>query len=647
MSKKVIILGGSYAGVKAAKTLHKTFKKNEHVEITLIDRNSYHTLMTELHEVAGHRTEPDSIKIDLFKVFAGRKVKVVVDDITNIDFKNQQLVSEKSTYDYDYLIMGTGNEPNFFGIEGADTFSHTLWSYEDAVNLREHIEKMFEKASGESNEEERKKLLTFAVCGGGFTGVEMVGELGEAKYHLAKKYNIDVNEVTIYNVEAMDRILNMLKNEKQVKKVEKRYKKLGIELLKNSAICKIEEDGFSLKDGTLIPTYSLIWTAGIKNNSWASNLGFKQVSRGGRIIVNDFMQPTKDDKVMNNIFIVGDSASYENEQGTMPQIVEAAEQSGHTAALNVASLIKGESLHNHKQNYHGFMVSVGSRYAVAETGFNSSGWFAQLVKHFVNFYYQFMVGGVRQIWNYIRHEFVHIKNKRSIFGGHISSSSKNLWKFPLRLWLGYMWLVEGVAKIAEGWLEKPMVVNTINAIAGVTSNTDGGSAATGAAETTTTVVETTTAATGAGGTEAVVETAHQIHPIFQWAIDHKPSGYGESLISPPKFIVDIMNNWVAPIEVPVQTIMVVTEILIGLSLLAGLFTFITTILSVGIGFGIVLTGMADSTMIWYIVCAIALIQGAGRVLGLDYYVIPVLKNWWSKTRFAKKSYLYFDHFEES
>ncbi|MBF7097044.1 NAD(P)/FAD-dependent oxidoreductase [Alkalibacter mobilis] len=652
MSKKqVLILGGSYAGVKAAKTLHKAFKNDENVEITVIDRHNFHTLMTELHEVAGHRTEPDSIKIDLKKIFAGRKVNVVVDDIKEFDLKNQNLKSAKKVYHYDYLIMGTGNEPNFFGIEGAEENSHTLWSYEDAIKLREHIENMFAKASCETDPAERKKLLTFAVCGGGFTGVEMVGELGEAKYHLAKKYGVDVKEVTILNIEAMDRILNMLESDSQVQKVEKRYKKLGIKLLKNTPIIKIDEDSFTVKDGTKIPTYTLIWTAGIKNTGLVSSIGL-DIGRCDRVSVNEFMQPSMDGKTLGNVFIVGDSACYipEDEQ-PMPQIVEAAEQSAHTAAENVIAQLKGKDLHPHKQNYHGFMVSVGSRYAVADVGFKSSGWIAMFIKHMVNIYYQFMVGGLRQVWNYAGHEFFHIKNKRSFVGGHFSKSSKNFWKLPLRLWLGYMWLVEGVVKISEGWLTSPKVIATMNAIAGYSTGGDGGSAASGAAAETTTAAsgaaaEATTAASGAGGGggEAVAD-AFDIPGIIQWAVDHKPSGYGASLMDAPQFMLDIMNNWMTPVEVPVQIIMVFAEILIGLCLIAGLFTFISSAASIAIGIGIIFTGMADSTMIWYITAAFALLQGSGSAFGLDYYVMPLLKSLWSKIRIVKKSYLYFDYSE--
>ncbi|QSX08966.1 NAD(P)/FAD-dependent oxidoreductase [Alkalibacter rhizosphaerae] len=658
MSKKqILILGGSYAGVKAAKTLHKAFKKDENVEITVIDRHSYHTLMTELHEVAGHRTDPESIKIDLKRIFAGRKVNVVVDDIVDFDLENKKLSSRSKTYNYDYLIMGTGNEPNFFGIEGAKENAHTLWSYEDAIRLREHIEIMFMKASCEPDEKERRKLLTFAVCGGGFTGVEMVGELGEAKKHLAKKYDVNPKEVSIYNIEAMDRILNMLESDAQVEKVEKRYKKLGIRLLKNTPIVKIDDDSFTVKDGTQIPTYTLIWTAGIKNTGLVSSIGL-DIGRCDRVNVNDYMQPSINGKTVENIYIVGDSACYipEDDQ-PMPQIVEAAEQSAHTAAKNIISMIKGGELHKHEQKYHGFMVSVGSRYAVADVGFKSSGWFAMFVKHMVNVYYQFMVGGVRQIWNYAGHEFFHIKNKRSFVGGHFSSASKNFWKIPLRLWLGYMWLVEGVVKITEGWFSEPKVINMMNMIAGydagggdggtAASAATTGTAASGAAETYTAAsgaaeaVTAASGATGGGGAEVVSE----LPGIFQWAVDKTPSGYGDSLMTAPKFMLDIMNKWMTPIEVPVQTVMVMMEIIIGLCLIAGLFTFVSSAASIVIGIGIVFTGMADASMIWYIVAGFATLQGAGSSFGLDYYVIPMLKNLWSKIRIVRKSYLYFDYSE--
>ncbi|GCF01713.1 hypothetical protein ZYGM_000041, partial [Zygosaccharomyces mellis] len=151
MSKnKILVLGAGYGGVRTAKKLAKKYKKNNDVEITLIDRNPYHTLMTELHEVAGGRVHPESVQV----------VKTTYGE-----------------YSYDYLVIGTGSEPAFFGVPGVKENGFTLWSFEDALKIRKHIQDMFAKASLERNAAKRKEMLTFIVAGSGFTGIEMAGEL--------------------------------------------------------------------------------------------------------------------------------------------------------------------------------------------------------------------------------------------------------------------------------------------------------------------------------------------------------------------------------------------------------------------------------------------------------------------------------------
>lgn len=163
--KKIVILGGGYGGVLTAKKLAKKFKKNKDVEITLIDRNPYHTLLTELHEVAANRAPEDSIKIDLKKIFAGLKVDVVLDEISNIDFKSRKLKSDKATYAYDYLVIGTGSKPTFFGIPGAEENTFSFWSYDDAVALKRQIRDMYTKAAMEKNPAVRRAMLTFVIIG--------------------------------------------------------------------------------------------------------------------------------------------------------------------------------------------------------------------------------------------------------------------------------------------------------------------------------------------------------------------------------------------------------------------------------------------------------------------------------------------------
>ena len=186
-NNKILVLGAGYGGVHAAKKLAKKYKKNNDVEITLIDKNPYHTLMTELHEVAGGRVHPESVQVELCKIFGKSKVNVVTDFIEKVDTDKKVVKTTHGDYSYDYLIIGTGSEPAFFGVPGVKENGFTLWSFEDALRIRHHIQDMFAKASLERNAGKRKEMLTFIVAGSGSTANEMAGELLEWKSRLAKQ----------------------------------------------------------------------------------------------------------------------------------------------------------------------------------------------------------------------------------------------------------------------------------------------------------------------------------------------------------------------------------------------------------------------------------------------------------------------------
>ena len=124
--KNIVIIGAGYAGVHAAKKLAKKYKKDESVSITLIDRHSYHTMMTELHEVAAHRVEPSDIQFDLRTLFNRTKVKLVTDNVTNVDHEKKVVTTENGSFSYDYLILGMGGEPNDFGTPGVGENGFTI-----------------------------------------------------------------------------------------------------------------------------------------------------------------------------------------------------------------------------------------------------------------------------------------------------------------------------------------------------------------------------------------------------------------------------------------------------------------------------------------------------------------------------------------
>ncbi|MCX7615303.1 MAG: FAD-dependent oxidoreductase, partial [Clostridiales bacterium] len=199
MEQNVIVLGGGYAGVLTAKKLAKRFVKHHDVKITLIDKNRHHTMLTELHEVAAHRVEEANIKISLNRIFAGRKVKLILDNIVSVDYDHNTLIGREVSYQYDYLVLAAGSQPAFFGIPGADKFAFGLWSYEDAVRIKEHVLDMFRLASKETDADTKRKLLTFYVVGAGFTGVEMAGELAEWTRILCDEFEIERERIEIVN----------------------------------------------------------------------------------------------------------------------------------------------------------------------------------------------------------------------------------------------------------------------------------------------------------------------------------------------------------------------------------------------------------------------------------------------------------------
>lgn len=598
--KKIVILGAGYGGVHTAKILSKKYKKNEDVEITLIDRNPIHTLMTELHEVAGGRVDPDSVQVDLKKIFYRSKVNIVTEEVEDVNVDKQVLTTEFGEYEYDYLVIGTGSEPAYFGIPGVKEHGFSLWSLEDALKIRHHIENMFKLASRERNAQKRQAMLTIAVAGAGFTGIEMVGELVEWKKKLCKEYNVDQNDVKLMVVEALGNILNIL-NDKMALKAEKYLNKHKVEILKNSAITEVTPNEVTLKDGRKINTRTLIWTCGVQGNSFASKFGLT-LNKRGRINTNEFMQALEHD----NVYVVGDSAFLEEDKGKgLPQIVEAALQTAETAAHNIIADIQKTDKKAFKSNYHGFMVSIGSHYAVADVGgMKLTGFFATAMKHLVNLHYLFGVGGFYLFFRYLFHEFFDIKERRSILGGHLSAKSPSIWLIPLRLYIGSMWVLEGLKKlIGEDTWAKASGLHKITSGIGSDSWLLNGNVK----------MPFEWLYVSADGTASASVTAPDAFP-------------SPILKNMPGFFRAIMKILIPNPEVAVwfQRIVVCTEIGIGLCLLAGLFTWLASAASAFLVVNFILSAMAGYDILWYFFGAIALMAGAGKSFGLDYFVMPWL-----------------------
>ncbi len=660
----ILIIGAGYAGVLTAKKLAKRFKKNEDVSITIVDKNPFHTMLTELHEVAANRVEEDSIKLSLKKIFAGRKVKVRLDVIQDIDFANKKAVGLKDSYAYDYLVVAAGSKPTFFGVPGAQEYAYKLWSYDDAVVLRDHIHDCFRRASREINPEEKKKLLSFFVVGAGFTGTEMMGELAEYIPILCEEFEIDRSEVTLHIADVLPRIIPALP-EKLSQKVERRLKKAGVELYLGTNVVKIGEGFIELKkddNPRQIESHTIIWAAGTESAEITGVAAQSLPSAGrGRLETDQFLRSIGNE----NVYVVGDNIYYtpQGEKNPVPQVVENCEQSADIAAHNLVCAItrKGE-MKAYKPKFHGIMVSVGGRYGVAYVGtagrkFSLPSFLAMFSKHFINIIYFIQVLGWNKIFSYLKHEFFTIRHNRSFVGGHFSNKTPSFLLVPLRIWLGAVWVFEGIMKIVDSWLTTPKLTGFFGGtnawydsiLNGLTNTGDGASTATPA------VADTISSATGV--VEETVEKIGQVFINFDFfglfkVIFVSGKELAKSKLEDFAFKLDIpLMNWfvdevILPnnsLQLAMQIFIVVAEILIGLSLIGGLFTTPSTAFSLVLQFMFVCTtGLYLGTTFWMIFAAIALLIGSGRIWGLDYYVYPFLKRRWKKLKLVRKSYLYND-----
>ncbi len=675
--KHVVIVGGGYAGIETAKILEKRSARGDKLKITLVDRNPYHTLMTELHEIAGSRTDPEAVKISFQRIFAASRVYLVVDEVTGVDFESRKVKTKRQELPYDYLVLSTGGRPEFFGIEGVQQHSFTLWSLEDAIRIRDHVELMFREAARESDPASRQRLLTFVVAGAGFTGIELVGELIERADVLCRQYHIDRDEVRLIVVEAQDRILPIIADRPR-RAAERFLKKKGVTILVNSPIVKAEEGAYILNDLSRIEGSTLVWTCGVQASEFTAKISLTKgkvsndqcsiatpegihgmaacyfeedekeiVGQRGRILVNEFMQSVD----YANVYLCGDVIWYLHQERVVPQIVENALQSAETVAHNILAECRGKKKKAYTPKFHGFMVSIGSRYAVATVvGKNLTGFFAMLLKHLVNVHYLWGLAGFNAVWTYVQDEFVDVKHRRSLLRGHLSAKVPAFLVLPARLWLGFVWLIEGWNKIGEGWLrfdrsrtgflfsrgvkqagEAAVAAASVQPLADAAAQATewGAPAAPQAAD--------TVVAASAAWPEAAANTSQSLGKILD--LDKPILAWDSWPVS--LFRTIFMDNMAAHIPYPVfQTLIVLAEIAIGLALMGGLMTFPAAAASLVMCAVFILSGMFTWAQLSLVFLAVVMLGGAGQSFGLDHWFVPWIKDQWASMRLAQRTHLY-------
>jgi NADH:ubiquinone reductase (H+-translocating) len=388
-STHILILGSGFAGIEVLKRLQRKFRKKSNIDITLVSRDNFLLFTPMLHEVSSGMIEIRHIATPI-RTFC-KKANFYEANAQSIDLQNKKVVitheigkqSEPTAYnqqllEYDYLIIALGSETNFFGMEDIERYSFTMKTIDDAIVLRNHVISMLEQASIEQeNSDLRKSLLTFVVVGGGFGGVETVGELNDFVKETVRQFykNIFMTDIKIILVNSHDKILPEVGEELGDFALQK-LKENGVQFIMNTHVKGATASTAKLVDGTVIATYTLIWTAGVRPTRVVANLPCDH-DKHHRIISNNYLELSGYE---GEVYALGDCASITDPHTgkPYPPTAQHAIRQGKVAAKNIISSIEGK---RKKQRFDyktkGMMAEIGKRAGVAELfGFKTHGFFA-------------------------------------------------------------------------------------------------------------------------------------------------------------------------------------------------------------------------------------------------------------------------------
>jgi NADH dehydrogenase len=396
-----VVIGAGFGGLNAARAL-----ADGPFDITVIDRDNYHGFWPLLYQVATAGLAAEDIAHPVRGLFGERpNIHVRLGTVSDVDLENRHVrIDGGESLPYDYLILATGSSTSDFGIPGVDEHAFPLKTLPDAVRLRNHILLTFERADA-NPELSDDGALTFVLAGGGPTGVEMAGALSELiGRNLAKDFpHLDVTRARIIVVEMADHLLGGFAPVSQANAFRGLERK-GVEIRLGAAIAKVAADSATLTDGTVIPTRTVVWTAGVRANPLADSIGLLQ-GKAGRLEVNrDLTAPGHPE-----VFVIGDLTGLTDRHGDpLPQMAQVAIQGGRHAARNIRRYQAGRPTHPFHYRNHGIMATIGRRSAVAELPLGiklkgTTGWLAWLLVHLI-----FLIGFRNRVvvlvnwgWNYV------------------------------------------------------------------------------------------------------------------------------------------------------------------------------------------------------------------------------------------------------
>ncbi|WP_414047821.1 NAD(P)/FAD-dependent oxidoreductase [Macrococcus equi] len=385
--KKVVVLGGGYAGLQTVTKLQKLVSAQD-CDITLINKNEYHYEATWLHEASAGTREYQDCLYPIASVLNHSKVDFVVGEVTKINKDEKTVETTKGTYNFDILVVALGFESETFGIAGMKEHAFQIENINTARRIAAHIEERFAHYANSTDKDE--KDLAILVGGAGFTGIELLGELVEKVPALCKEYNIDQSKVKLTCVEAAPKMLPMF-SEDLVKYVMNFLEKRGVEFKIATPIVAANENGFVVKVNEKeeqLYANTVIWAAGVRGSKLMEE-SFDGVKRG-RIIVRDDLRIDGYD----DIFVIGDCSAVMSGERPLPTTAQIAMQQGEFTAKAIQKLLNGEKLPAFVYDDKGTVCSLGSHDGVGVVfGKEITGKKAALMKKLIDTRALFKIGG--------------------------------------------------------------------------------------------------------------------------------------------------------------------------------------------------------------------------------------------------------------
>lgn len=378
MKKKIIVIGGGFAGVQFVKKIDaKLF------DVLLIDKINHHQFQPLFYQVATSQLEPASISFPLRNIFKYKKnVQIRLTEVLSIHPEKNCIETTIGIFEYDYLVIAIGCKTNFFGNEEISKHALTLKTTYDAIQIRNHILQTFENIIS-ADDKDKEALLNLSIVGAGPTGVELAGAFAEIKNHiLPKDYpGIDFSQFNINLIEGSPNTLNSMSV--LAKQASRKYlEKMGVHIITETFVKKYDGNLLELSNGNILKSKTVIWAAGVIGNT-LQGLPSEAMSAGNRIKVNrqNLVQG------MQNIFAIGDIAMMETPKYPKghPQLANVAINQAKNLAFNLKRILQGNSTKDFEYKDLGSMATIGRNKAVVDLPFYKfKGYFAWLIWMFLH-----------------------------------------------------------------------------------------------------------------------------------------------------------------------------------------------------------------------------------------------------------------------